>query len=280
MAERKGLLGMLLQLGMEIQRWMETNPEASAKIMLWLEESNARGLASENEQPVRSFFDLILPANWRSLRIGVLNRAQQLMIDDGICLAWVPGPDVLEAIVAAPTREERDQVLVEKADAILRDIDQVVEEVRQPQLDETKAVLIEAVGAFRAGYQVPAQSTAATVITDLLENHYGFRRFAEARDFFDNEHPERAGFWSSRRAAVQWVLRAAILGPHQRTGNGGFSRHLTAHSASRTQYTEAHALEALLLAAGSLREMQEIYRVSEYGFAATPHLSQLTAPSI
>jgi hypothetical protein len=277
MSSESGLLGLLLRTGRQLQNWAQENPEAIAKILLWAEEGDSSRSSADGESSARSFADLILPANWMTLRLGVLNRARHLMTETGICLAWVPGPDVIESIVGASTKEERDQVLIANSDSILDDIEHVVAEVNNPQLLELRSGAEEAVSAFEGGLCMASQAMSAAVITAVLEDHYGFKRFDEARRVFDTEHPNTASVWSSRRIAVQWAIRQAILGPHQRPVDGGFSRHLTAHSVNRTQYNEPNALNALLLAAGSLRELQEIYCVGKRGFAVTAHLQRLTA---
>jgi hypothetical protein len=279
MAPSNKLVETLLRVAKETQRWMKENPEATAKILLWLEEGNRRQSSAEEVMAGRAIVDLFIPSNWRSLRIGVVNRAQLLMVETGICLAWVPGPDVIEALLRASNKEERDETLLTHTDSIVTAVEDVLAEVGHPGLTELTQGVLEAVAALDSGLPMASQAMSAAVITSVLQDHYGFKKFDEARAFFDNEHPGVASMWSSRRALVQWALRHAILGPHQRPADGSFSRHLTAHTVTSAQYTKANALGALLLAAGAVREMQEIYWVGKSGFAATPYLQQLTAAS-
>jgi hypothetical protein len=269
-------MASLRELGSRFQRWLDENPEALAKIQLWLEESShpsqaERGLAG-------SFLDQLLPVNWQTLRVGEPQEAQLFMEKAGVCLVWVPRAEVVQTLLVCADRPEREQALLDHAEVILADIEAALAAVSHPQIGELKESAIEAVAAFRGGHPRASQALSAAVISAILEDHYGFEGFGKARKAFEAERPSEVGVWSSRRVSVQVALHRAILRSDQMAADGGFNRHLTAHSVDGEQYSRPNALSALLLAAGSLRELQEMYRIGERGFAPTLRLRQATAP--
>jgi len=273
-ATRTSLFTGLGELITALGRWVEANPEAVAKILLWLQESERRQVSPDGSSG-RSFLELILPANWIGLRAGVLEKAQQVMVETGVCLAWAPNAQVIEALVRAPDEATRDKELLRHATLILEDLEAVLAEVESPYLGELKEGLSQAVVAYRAGLPMPAQAMAAAIVTTVLEGHYGFEHFKNARQSFGEERPEAAGIWSSRRASVQWAIRMSILNQQHRPIHGRFNRHLTAHDLDSGQYDEVNALTGLLLAGGSLRELQEMYWLAERGGAVSYSLRPL-----
>jgi hypothetical protein len=66
----------------------------------------------------------------------------------------------------------------------------------------------------------------------------------------------------------------AIVQSRFRAPGEGFNRHLSAHGVDPRQFREAHALEGLMLLAGVLRELHEVYRVAERGFGPSPRLTR------
>jgi hypothetical protein len=271
-------MASIRELGARLQRWLDENPEAWAKIQLWFEESShppqaERGLAG-------SFLDQLLPVNWQTLRIGQLQAAQRLMEETGICLVWVPRAEVIQALLSCANKPEREQALLKHAEEILADIDAILAAASHPQIRELKESGAEAVAAFRSGYERASQALSAAVVSAILEDHYGFEGFGHAREAFEAERPTDVGVWSSRRVSIQVALHRAILRSDQMPPDGGFNRHLTAHSVDGEQYSRPNTLSALLLAAGSLRELQEMYRIGERGFAPTPQLRQGAAPRL
>ena len=245
-----------------LHTWADENPEGMAKLALWLEDT------SRNET---SFADLAgsllkswVPLNWWHLQIGKQQRAVSLMTETGICLVWVPPLEILEAILEAACKEERD------GSTQLRRSWQRRRTHRSPR----RWQLHEALSAYRAKLIKPAQSLAATILSGVVEDHYGFDEFSSARSAFERESADARGRWSVRRTAVQEAIRIAILKSNRRPPGAGFNRHLSVHGVSEEQFTPAHALAGLMLVGGALRELHEIYRVTERGFGPSPRLDQ------
>ncbi|MGE0065895.1 MAG: hypothetical protein AB7L18_13365 [Hyphomicrobiaceae bacterium] len=254
--------------------WIERNPEGAARIALWLEEEI--GSAKEAGAPadlLRSFVEGLVPRNWWPLTIGIQGQARRVTAETGICLVWVPPADVIEAIVCAKSKEDRDKVLLENAVEILDAVDVALSEATHPQLEITVAGARAALAVQRAGFSGPAQSHTASVLGEVIEGHYGFD-FRVARGAFKCEAATAPGLWSARRAAVEAAIRVAIVRSRHRPPGAGFSRHLSAHGVDPRQFREPHAIEGLMLLAGAIRELHEIYRVADRGFGPSPRLDQ------
>lgn len=255
--------------------WIERNPEGAARIALWMEDQMER--PEEGGAPadlLQSFVDAFVPRNWWPLRIGLHEHARKVMAESGICLIWVPPADVVEAIVRADCEEDRGKVLLASAAQILDSVDQALMEAEHPKLETTVAAAREALDAHRAGFTRAAQSLTASILGEVIEGHFGFDDFGDARRAFRREPASAAGLWSSRRAAVQEAILVAIVQSRHRPPGAGFNRHLSAHGVDPRQFCEPHALEGLMLLGGAIRELHEIYRVAERGFGPSPRLSE------
>ncbi len=255
--------------------WIERDPEGAARIALWLEEE--LGSAEEAGAPAdvfRSFVEGFVPRNWWPLTIGMQGQAQRMMAETGICLVWVPPAEVVEAIVCAKNKEDRDKILLANAEEILDAVELTLSEATHPQLEVTVAGARAALAAQRAGFGGPAQSHTASVLGEVIEGHYGFDDFGDARRAFKRELPTAAGLWSVRRATVQQAILMAIIQSKYRVPDAGFNRHLSAHGVDPRQFCEPHAIEGLMLLAGAVRELHEIYRVADRGFGPSPRLDQ------
>jgi hypothetical protein len=58
---------------------------------------------------VGRIIDGMLPANWRGVR--GMNQLETLLLDEGLALAWVPPADILNALLAASSKQERRRIL-------------------------------------------------------------------------------------------------------------------------------------------------------------------------
>jgi hypothetical protein len=254
------------------RKWVTENPEAIARLLVWATDQ----IEGDIDEPGlltlgRSFLFTVAPPNWQSLPPDVHLQADLLICETGLCLVWAPDSDVISRLAKAPDKDSRDEVLRVNANRILDSIGTTLAEVTRPELAGLRDLAVEAVEAHRSGYFAASQTLAAAIVTAVVEDHYGFK-FVTARAAFDAEAPETAGLWSHRRALVQRALHVAIKNSWLRTPQSGFNRHLTSHGSEPCHYTEAHAIEALLLMSGSLRELNETYRIAEMGFGASPRL--------
>jgi hypothetical protein len=252
--------------------WFTENPEAVARLMVWASDQ----IKEDVDEPGfltlgRSFLFTVAPPNWQLLPPDVHGQADRLIRETGLCLVWTPDADVISRLAKAPDKHARDEVLLLHSNRILNSVAARMEEVTRAELERLRDMAVEAVEAHRSGYFAASQTLSAAIVTAVIEDHYGFK-FVTARAAFGAEAPETAGLWSHRRALVQRALHIAIENSWLRTPESGFNRHLTSHGSEPCHYSEIHAIEALLLMAGSLRELNETYRLAEMGFGVSPRL--------
>lgn len=271
---------ILASLGRRLGRWLKDNPEAEARIWLWIEQTGGGQLEGHSVASlVQSFVNVVMPPNWAGLSVDLAERAKQVMLNSGLCLIWVPRAEIVQAIVTTSSKESRDGVLLRHTDSIVEDIESVLKEVTHPQLGELPCAIAEAVDAFHDGYTKASQALSAAALTGMVQDHYGFKKLSDARDAFEAEPPHSADSWYFRRSAIQWLVRDAILKSEDLPASSGFNRNLSVHRVDSEQCTKANALAALMLVTGALRELQEIYLIGERGIAVTPRLKQLAESS-
>ena len=116
----------------------------------------------------------------------MVQKADTLMSETGLCLVWVPDADIVIKLVEAADRGDRDAILELNSDRILGSIEAAIEEVVHPQLRALRDTTAEAAQAARSGFFGASQTLSATVLTGILEDHYGFS-FGLARQAFDAE---------------------------------------------------------------------------------------------
>jgi hypothetical protein len=271
--ERIPILRSLDKLVGRVADWAEANPEAIARLWLLLHRLDAPEGEEKGSFP-QAFIDVFLPPNWMTLRIGAQRRALELSAESGICLIWVPRSEIVEEIVLASDRHGREAVLLERRDQILEDVEAALSVSTHPEVSALHTTAIEALAAIRAGLVGPGQVCCAAILTSILEDHYGFDNHAEARRSFAGENLSTARFSAQRRVTVQQALIKAFLNSSRLSGEDVFNRHLSVHRISRTQLNEVNALSALMLAVAAICELQECYRLGEFGFSVTPGLKR------
>jgi hypothetical protein len=196
-----------------------------------------------------------LPSNWRQLSFEDAKRAQQLVVEHGIPIIWVPNPELTEKVLAAPGRNEAQTALNSERDSVLTDIETALTEVSDGQLTTFVAMARRAVAAALDDHPEAAQALASAVLTATLDQGLGFARFGEVRDWAEKHPPDEAGLGSYRTTLVLDLAARYVLG----WGNEkpGYNRNKTLHTISGDQYTEEHSLLSLMAMTALLREIQE-----------------------
>ncbi|MBS1676387.1 MAG: hypothetical protein JST08_03275 [Actinobacteria bacterium] len=256
--------------------WADRNPEGAARLRLFVVELAETPPTDGLLGLMRAFLFGVAPPNWQGLPAGLVREAEILVSETGLCLVWVPDASIVVQLVEAADREERNSILVLNSDRILDSIEATIEEVAHPELRLLRERIFEATQTARSGFFGASQTLSATVLTGVLEDHYGFS-FGLARQAFDAEPPAAAGLWSHRRALVQSAIHLSIVRSETRSPDAGFNRHVTGHGSDLGHLSESHSLEALMLVSAAIRELEAAYRVAECGFALTAQLKQWVA---
>lgn len=211
-------------------------------------------------EAVRKLADRWLPSNWRGHDVDF--DAAWKLAQEGLPLVWVPRGELVVALLAAPDREARQQVLSAHATDIIDDCAAVVSTVTLPEMADYRKRLEQVLAAHRDGHVEAAQALAAVVFTSLLQYAYGHGKLDNVRKSPLRHRGDIDGLSVTRYKAA--LLVEASLPATRSVGNRvpeaerptAFNRHATAHDVSRIQYTPTHAVTAIMLATALLAEAQ------------------------
>jgi len=213
--------------------WAEEHPSQAADLAWALQEiANARPNEEGEIRAAEQLFRAVVPPNWWNLSIGAQAAARRTMLETGLCLVWVPRASVIPSIVSAKTKAERDRVLVAAEADLLEDVEAVLADVTHVRLEYLAGAAREAHSGYRTGYPRAAQALASSILSGVLDEHFGMPGFKNAVGRLEAERPDEVGLRVFRRVSVQWAARAAILSSWLETaGSGGGSTATPPHTA-------------------------------------------------
>jgi hypothetical protein len=197
------------------------------------------------------------PDNWTELGESVNIFILLGLAEEGIPVTWVPGPVVLEALTTTD-KSDRLSTLLSHRDDALDDCDSALGQPTTGPLTEQASLLTQAVGAMRAGLFAAAQALAASVIDTVIRKAFlqpQRRYYSAVQEKIENSY--EAQLVDLRTAVTYWPILPAFGEFYENRGDpipSDFNRHATAHTVGFTQYTEANALLAVLLATSVVRE--------------------------
>ena len=187
-----------------------------------------------------------------------------MAFDEGIPLSWVPRPEIVEELLDANGREERQRVLTDRFQDILQDCSEVLAHTHGEWAHQAQS----AVDALAAGFAAPAQSHAANVIDSVVLRVYGppavqpkkllprdYAKVLASRDYTDLANDEILTDYFTclplDRAFVSWFPDDGDP-PLER-----FSRHVTAHAVGTPRvFDTTKALVAVMLATSLVRQFR------------------------
>ncbi|WP_103530548.1 hypothetical protein [Streptomyces sp. SM11] len=203
---------------------------------------------------IDSLADRIYPENMRESK-PTLDQLEQLLLEEGIPLMWVPGPKVVRALLDAPDAATRRDIIGERWQEIVGDCEAVASTVDHPDLLEARDFAIDCVAALRAGHAKPAQALAANLLDSLMSAHFkddlkGKLTSHKKTPKFDlNGYGMRIAF----TFAPVWRAHATFKASDRDTIPSFFVRHASVHGVSRVQYSRINAIYALMLATSVMR---------------------------
>jgi hypothetical protein len=112
----------------------------------------------------------LYPANLRDVRPS-RSELEQVLLDEGIPLIWVPGPKVVRALLDAPDAATRRRIIGRRWKGIVNDCEAATTGVDHPDLQTARGFALDCVAALRAGHANPAQALAANLVDSLLRAH-------------------------------------------------------------------------------------------------------------
>ena len=215
----------------------------SVEVFADLYESQRKQFDSIFQQVDRAL-DVVLPPNWRGVR--GLDQIDTLALDEGLALAWVPPPDVLRALMAAPSKQARRRILGRRWKRIVRACNEAIESTSEDGVIEYRRFATKVIDMLVDGHSEGAQALAANLLDTMLRetlDESSRRQVTNQRERLSiDDLPMRAamvfaGIWGSHTAFMSWRGDAIPR---------SFSRHGSVHAVSRIQYSRINALFALM----------------------------------
>jgi hypothetical protein len=199
-----------------------------------------------------------LPDNWHETEIDIMPVIDAIK-DSGICLVWTPRAELVDAIVAERDTPARYALLTSEREALLTDLEAVLDTARDVNLaghGSAASFAREAIEAAREGHMTAAQALAACGLARVIHESFGWKRLGEMHKRFKDSDP----------AAVKALLfKATLLGSctaralidTEDASPEGFNRHATLHG-HRSFFSDANALTGVMLLVGWIREFKWI----------------------
>jgi hypothetical protein len=193
---------------------------------------------------VGRIIDGILPPNWRGVR-GV-NQLETLLLDEGLALAWVPPSDILNALLAASSKQERRRILGRRWKRVVAACRESVESASLRYFDHYRLFARHVIKILDHRHTEGAQALAANLLDTIL------------RETLDGPSRREVTDQRNRLSIDDLPMRAAMVfggiwGSHTEfwpsTGQSvprEFTRHGSAHAVSRKQYSRINAVIALM----------------------------------
>ena len=206
------------------------------------------------------------PPNWR-IEDGLVrfpDNLETILIEEGIPLAWVPPPQVLEKLFAAQTPGDRRKVLSSNWKAVVAECTAVLNSVEEQKLSVYVEFALEAAEALAAGKWKASQALSTNILDSFLH-----QKFTTASRKELTNQKQRVD-WKKFPMRVALVVGALSGGYAEYWPKNGdeipkqFSRHASAHGLSRRQYSRLNAVIALMNVVGLIKVAEtDLYRWDE-----------------
>ncbi|MEU3194502.1 hypothetical protein ABZ686_28605 [Streptomyces sp. NPDC006992] len=199
--------------------------------------------------------DRIYPENLRDAEPR-LNDLEELLVEEGIPLMWVPGPKVVRALLDAPGAVERRRIIGRRWRGIVTDCESVANSVDHADLLEARSFVLDCVTALRDGHANSAQALAANLLDSLMHAHFEkddrvkLTSNKKGKAKFDlNDYEVRVAL----TFAPIWCAYAEYWSHKGDPIPRMFARHASAHGVSRFQYSRINAVYGLMLATSVMK---------------------------
>jgi hypothetical protein len=223
-------------------------------------------------------FEMIRPENWwgTDLSPKVLFTIAR---DDGIPVVWVPQPEVLLALAAAPDRKARLSVLLARKQEIIDHCKMIIHDCDDPWVTDEHDLAAKAIAAYEDGHQEAAMALAVSVGEPLAiwasTPRWKFFKSDAEQEAWERSRKKAGKYaWATlelnavRADFSQYeVPRQALIAPIHRFFTkwypddeqkppDGLSRHVVAHQPTPQHFSPENALLSLMLVTSLLREEQ------------------------
>ncbi|WP_439592632.1 hypothetical protein [Microbacterium sp.] len=204
------------------------------------------------------------PANWTDAIEDRINGVIDIVDGEGIPVAWVPRAAILEALLNAPSADERSLILIERRNEIIDDCEAVLSRVEEGADAPTLPIAQKVLAGFREGHWEIAAISAVAVIHGIVEalrwpsDHQKAPRHHALRP---TDGPARLMEQATRAPLVRfyddWNEKSGKPRPSHVT------RHVVSHNLGPDQVSERNCVVSIMLMCSLLRTVYELELGSE-----------------
>lgn len=216
----------------------------------WLEELRVR-----LEPMAMGLHRAVLPPNLRDLAHEITAReVRQFVEEEAVPLYLIPRSRVALRLIRAKSRQDRRKVLNSCFHPIIDDCETVLTESQSEVVADQVRIVLDGIGAIRAGYIHSAQALFTVTLDTLITRLYPdtqTRGLVKKRKK-DAPVPEKFNEMGIREALVwlpiwnaheEFWPKNGVPVPHH------FSRHASVHAVTSRQFNKRNCIQALMLVA-------------------------------
>ena len=187
-----------------------------------------------------------LPSNWDGIKMKDYGLLEQLLLDEGLALAWVVEPDLLTQLLTAESASKRREMLAEHWEEIIDRCCRLLEAITLPALAEWRGFALNIAAALNSGHAETAQALAVSLIETMVIKDFGWKK--KSKKMAKEKQPEMTPE-TIHRCVVYSGLRGVFshFPPDDEAKiPSKLSRHASAHAVSAKQYTLTNSLIAFM----------------------------------
>ena len=202
-------------------------------------------------------FTKYLPPNWPH---DADEEAVEEIVNDGIPLVWVPRSEITQKLLDAKNRAERIGILLAHRTEVAEDCRVALREASHAEVADQVALGMQALDAFNAGLDAPAQSLAVVVTDTVVRKTFSDKPsdlHKNALVDLDDVPYQKLRLLTAMAPVSRFYTRWFPTDPTPPPAH--LSRHVSVHVADGVHYTEENAILAVMLMASLLRQLSDFH---------------------
>lgn len=196
-----------------------------------------------------------LPRNWRSVDVDPdeIESEVREILEEGIPLAWIPAPRVIDLLLDAPDAAARRRVIANNHRGILTSCEQLAGRLSSPKALHYADIVRSSVRALRDGHTEAAQALASSLLDTVVGNHS-----RDALGLALGSLKNASAYTVTRKRGWRFTLAlhpltVVMSGTHTtKKPTRRYNRNATVHAITRQQYTRVNAVLAIMNATAVL----------------------------
>lgn len=202
-------------------------------------------------------FSNLYPPNWKNGK-NVLSFPQdlELIVADGIPLAYVPPYHVLEKIFTSTSTSQRRKILSDNHKSIVDSCGCIIDTIKEKELRQYQIFTKESIKAFNDGNWRASQALSTSILDSFLHKH--FSKNVRIK-MVDQKSPID---WKKLPTHLAFTIGAISANYGQYYPENGdkipkkYSRHASVHGLSVRQYSKLNSLIALMTVVSLLKSIE------------------------